>query len=567
MWSYQYFWEGAKEWSSQRINQLQILKNIAFKIIDFIAQFEDELVKIWNKPKFVRNSNYVITLDRISNDSLVRKLLKHGGMEKQIDEWRALGIVIGDFDIRTITDDEKYIHLPFDTKYFKDMESEILALFDNLDDQLDGRLIKSENYQALNTILPKFKEKVQTIYIDPPFNTGDDFAYVDRFQDSTWLSLMQNRLDKAKLFITKTGGLVLHLDWNANYLGRNLIEETFGKENFINEVIWRIGWVSGYKTQVDAFVRNHDTIYIFAKTNRKEYFFRKTSSKIPYHSFKTSIIEDELRNIKEKWGIENINIKNVKLTIKDEKNIVYKIGLETKEGEYNIEDTWNSSEYEDLHSNKIKRNAKEYTPNGSEITQKPEQLLQRIIGLTTEKGQCVLDYFSGSGTTVAVAHKLKRKWIGIELATYFETDILFRMKQVLAGVGKNEPCGISKEIEWKGGGFFKYYKLEQYEESLSNCKYEDGDLFNIPSTSPYQQYVFLKDEKMLRSLDIDLKNNQINIDLSSLYPDIDIPETLSNLTGKWIKRIGQHLVEFTDSTTININELDYKLIKPLIWWE
>jgi hypothetical protein len=93
LWSYQYFWEGAKEWTAARINELQILKDIAFKIIDFISQFEDELVKIWNKPKFVKNSNYVITLDRLNNLELIEKILNHIHINEQIKEWQELGIV------------------------------------------------------------------------------------------------------------------------------------------------------------------------------------------------------------------------------------------------------------------------------------------------------------------------------------------------------------------------------------------------------------------------------------------------------------------------------------------
>jgi hypothetical protein len=137
------------------------------------------------------------------------------------------------------------------------------------------------------------------------------------------------------------------------------------------------------------------------------------------------------------------------------------------------------------------------------------------------------------------------------------------MKKVLA----YDKSGISKEVkEYQGGGFFKYYELEQYEDALRNCKYEDGDLFTRPNTSPYQEYVFMKDEKMLKALEIDYKNNKVKVDLSKLYPDIDIAETLSNLTGKWIKKITDSEVEFTDGTKINTKDLDYKLIKPLIWW-
>jgi len=145
------------------------------------------------------------------------------------------------------------------------------------------------------------------------------------------------------------------------------------------------------------------------------------------------------------------------------------------------------------------------------------------------------------------------------------------MKKVLA----YDKSGISKEIkEYQGGGFFKYYELEQYEEALANCKYEENDLFHSPSKTPYQEYVFMKDEKMLKALEIDYEKNKVKVDLDKLYPNpsaplgtsIDIAETLSNLTGKWIKKISDNEVEFEDGTKINIKDLDYKFIKPLIWW-
>ena len=105
----------------------------------------------------------------------------------------------------------------------KDLEIEILKLFDNLDYSLDGWIIKSENYQALNTILPKFKEKAQTIYIDPPFNTGEDFSYVDRFQDSSWSSLVNDRIMKSLEFLQKTGCCFFHLNENVKYYGKILL--------------------------------------------------------------------------------------------------------------------------------------------------------------------------------------------------------------------------------------------------------------------------------------------------------------------------------------------------------
>ena len=173
----------------------------------------------------------------------------------------------------------------------------------------------------------------------------------------------------------------------------------------------------------------------------------------------------------------------------------------------------------------------------------------------------IFDFFLGSGTTTAVAHKLGRKWLGIEMGEHFYTVVLPRMKKVLA----YDKSGVSKKIkDYQGGGFFKYYELEQYEDALRQVKYKDGDLFEIPGKDPYSQYIFMKDQKMLDA--VELKKNKVKVKLENLYPNIDIPETLSNLSGKWIKKINKDEVEFEDGEKINIKNLDYELIKPLIWW-
>ncbi len=210
-----------------------------------------------------------------------------------------------------------------------------------------------------------------------------------------------------------------------------------------------------------------------------------------------------------------------------------------------------------------------YTHNWNFPTENSEILLKRVIESTSDEGDLVMDFFLGSGTTIAVAHKLKRKWIGIEMGEHFYTVILPRMKKVLA----YDKSGISKEKDVKekynektAGGFFKYYTLEQYEDTLRRVKYEDNDLFRNPYQDIYNQYIFMRDLKMLHALEIDYDNNKVKVDLTKLYENIDIAETLSNLTGKWIKRITSDYIVFEDSKKVNIKDLYYKLIKPLIWW-
>ncbi len=611
LWSYQYFWEGAKEWSADRVNELQILKDIAFKIIDFISQFEDELVKIWNKPKFVKNSNYVITLDRIKDISLVERILEHKIINEQIKEWQELGIVDENFKVGDIfTSDlmgkhlsEKYQHLPIDTKYFKDLELEILSQFDDLDKSLDGWLIKSENYQALNTILPKFKEKVQTIYIDPPFNIGEDFIFIDNYQDSSWLSLMNNRIEKSRDFLSKEGNFYLHLDHIAEHYGKILLDNTFKEENFKAKITWNTGEnISGFKSKALNWIRQADFIHYYTKTDKN--IFQKAYEIIGEGKNGIGWLDILGKNKKElyieKWENGEFIQERVNFKVKAKGTI------------------WNDI-YCFQYSEPRITESLSFRSN-----QKPENLLRRIIQTSSNPEGLVLDYFVGSGTTCAVAQKLNRRWLGIEMGDHFneiyldlvkikkqaereendesEEEIidennpaivevlsetksektvlmkkigaLGRMKIVL-GCDKEFKAvhtpvirkpHLTKDVNWQGGGFFKYYELEQYEEALANCKYGDGDLFTVHGRSPYQEYVFLKDEKMLKAMEIDYENNKVKVDLDKLYPNIDIAETLSNLIGKWIRKISDSEVEFEDGTKINTKDLDYKLIKPLIWW-
>ncbi len=581
LWGYQYFWEGASEWSADRVNELQILKDIAFKIIDFISQFEDELVKIWNKPKFVKNSNYVITLDKIRDEKLVEKIKKHKNYKEQVKEWEELGI------------DKDNPKAPIDTKYFKDLELEILSQFEDLDKSLDGWLIKSENYQALNTILPKFKEKVQCIYIDPPFNldSSDQFMYRTNYKNANWATLLENRLRIARKWLNEKGSIFVRCDYNGNWLLRPLMNEIFGEGNFRNEIVVKRGAPkAGLFLQFENLKSigvMYDNLYWFSKNVDKVMgkFIQvfPEAKKGYWTSFKKIYDRPTLR-----YEILGINLTkgqwmwNKKRSYQAVENYRKYLEVAQKTGE-TLEEYWERTgrklDFIRRHGDTIQYwvSQKEktlldndwldipgYSQGWNFKTENSEILLKRVIESTSNEGDWVLDFFLGSGTTTAVAHKLKRKWIGIEMGEHFYSVVLPRMKKVLA----YDKSGISKEVkEYQGGGFFKYYELEQYEEALANCKYEDGDLFTVPSRSPYQEYVFMKDEKMLKALEIDYEEEKVQVDLAKLYPNIDIAETLSNLTGKWIKKVSDGEVEFEDETKINTKDLDYKFIKPLIWWE
>jgi adenine-specific DNA-methyltransferase len=368
------------------------------------------------------------------------------------------------------------------------------------------------------------------------------------------------------------------------------MDEIFGKENFRNEIIVKRGSPKAGLFEQFGELKTigvmYDNLYLYSRTMEAGWkgFIKILGEKKEgyWTSFKKIYDRPTMR-----YEIEGINLETGQWMWSKERAYRavenYKKYLElSKESGESLEDYWRRtgiSEFVRRHNNTIQYwvNPKEevlldnnwldipgYSSTTDFKTENSEILLKRVIESTSNKNDLIMDFFLGSGTTTAVAHKLKRKWIGVEMGEHFYTVILPRMKKVLFC----DKSGISKEVkEYQGGGFFKYYELEQYEETLANTTYENSDLFQIGNKSTYEQYVFMKDEKMLKALEIDYNNNKVNVDLGKLYENIDIAETLSNLIGKWIKKINNDSVELRNGIVINTKDLDYKLIKPLIWWE
>ena len=580
---YNYLFKEKQEWTKERLDQIYKFQEITELIIDFVSKFEDELVKIWNKPRFVFNSNYVITLDRIVKQNkekgfeIIEKIIDHKNFDEQVKEWKELVIIDNDFDKNKIIQkavtgkelNKKYQFLPIDTKYFKDLEIEILSLFDDLDNQLDGWLIKSENYQALNTILPKFKGKVQTIYIDPPFNKEQDadYLYNVKYKDSTWITLLENRLKLSRDLLKYTGSIFVRCDYNGNMYVRLLMNEIFGEENFRNEItIAKSKEFFKTMTHIEKFSEETESLFFFSKTDKLKFnlIYKEKEKPSKYEPF-LPVSEKTYRDFRiingkkyysplgRKWGIKQEDIDKFlaegRLKYENGKWYLYTFQEPFK-------DVW--IDYQG------------YSRNWGFKTENSEIFLKRVIESTSNEGDLVMDFFLGSGTTTAVAHKLGRKWIGIEMGEHFYSVVLPRMKKVLA----YDKSGISKEKDVKekynennAGGFFKYYELEQYEEILRKAKYlepkEQKTLFDKDFN-----YIFSVDSKMLDAIELDYENNKVKVDLTKIYPEkqIDIAETLSNLKGKWIKRINENEVEFEDGEKVNIKNLDYRSIKNLIWW-
>lgn len=555
LWLCNYVLDDITQWRQEKIEELNTLKKVAFTIIDYIADFEDELKAIWCKPKFAKKVEYVFSLDRIDS-ALLDSVINDEGFKAQLKEWQELRLIDESFDIKNIND-EKYKFLPLDTKHFnKATKYKILSTFKDIESTLNGELIKADNFQALNTLLPKYQNKVDLIYIDPPFNTGSDFEYKDKFQNSTWLTLMENRLELAREFLSDRGSFYLHLDHNANYRGRELLNEVFGEENFRNEIVWHF---RTYQGQVqDYFPRKHNLIYWYTKNNQtKDNFFEISYSNnfedtVDYKRWKEFLVnENEIRypnypkTDSRFEGYLNRYLKSVEKPL--DGDLICKING------YVVDDVWI-----DIQAIDPKAKAERMESN-TNLTQKPEALLQRIIKASSNEDSIVFDYHLGSGTTLATAHKLGRKWLGVEMGEHFYKVIIPRMKKVIGGF----VSGISKEVEFKGGGAFRYYELESYEESLEQCEY----VLDKDSIIDYR-----KSRKLIKALN---KDEAINLDMSGYRENFDILHTMANVLGLKIQRLfldskGIECVEFDNGDIVSSDNVDlckYPKLTKLIWWE
>ncbi|RVY94435.1 site-specific DNA-methyltransferase [Helicobacter pylori] len=318
-----------------------------------------------------------------------------------------------------------------------------------LKDKNTNYLIKGNNLIALHSLKKKFAKQVKCIYIDPPYNTGNDsFNYNDNFNHSSWLVFMKNRLEAAREFLSDDGSIYINLDYNEVHYCKVLMDEIFKRENFRSEIIWRMGFLSGYKTAAKKYIRNHDTILFYSKSDN--YLFNKTY--IENKDFLPLLTKNEVQNAFKKFSFPQEKVDDF-LTF---------INHENRGEKYPLEDTWNSNKWDKLNSiaidSSVSRVDETIAIDDENFKgQKPESLIQRILEVSTQENDLVLDFFAGSGTTCAVAHKMKRRYIGIEQMDYIETITKERLKKVIEG----EQGGISKKCNFKGGGSFVYAELKE----------------------------------------------------------------------------------------------------------
>ena len=349
-------------------------------------------------------------------------------------------------------------------------------------------LIQGDNLEALKALLPFYAGRVKCVYIDPPYNTRSAFAhYDDNLEHATWLSLMWPRLELLRDLLAEDGSIWVSIDDHEAHYLKVVMDEVFGRRNFIDTVIWRKNYSP--KSSARHFSSDHDYILVFAKDadafkpnpmsrtekqnkayknidddprgpwrpnnlaarnyySKGTYGIRCPSGRFiegpPAGSY-WRISEEKFRDMNRDgriwWGKSGNNVPAPKIYLSEVKQGVVPQTL------------WN---YEDVgHTQDAKKEVVSLFGDDVFGTPKPERLIQRILHIATAPGDLVLDSFLGSGTTAAVAHKMNRQWIGVEMGEHAVTHCAPRLTKVIEG----EQGGISKAVGWQGGGGFRFYRL------------------------------------------------------------------------------------------------------------
>jgi adenine-specific DNA-methyltransferase len=354
-------------------------------------------------------------------------------------------------------------------------------------DIFDNRLIFGDNLLALKALEQEFAGKVKCVFIDPPYNTGSAFThYDDGIEHSIWLSLMRDRLELIRRLLSDGGSLWITIDDNEAHYLKVLADEIFGRDCFVASVIWEKA--DSPRNSARQFSTDHDYILVYSKapdwlprrlprTEEADSIYSNPDNdergpwlpgdpyaNKPYSKGRYTIegptgrkfspppgrfwrvSEEKLRDLDSDgriwWGPTGDARPSIKRYLSEVSDLV-------------VRTLWTKK---DVGSNRTSKNEMRALFPGDEsfTTPKPEALIERILRTSTEPNDLVLDSFAGSGTTGAVAHKMGRRWIMVELGEHCHTHIIPRMKKIIDGVDKG---GVTEAVEWKGGGGFRYFHI------------------------------------------------------------------------------------------------------------
>jgi len=593
--------ESTNEVKETKFERIKIFKDLSLNVISFLSQLEDFQKKLWEKKKFVIETNYCMTLDKI-DEEYYNEIFNN---KKQLKEWEILfgDEALASYDGTKVPAPEDIKYLVLDTKFFDTkFKYKLLSKFDNLDEDIDGVLICGENFGALNLLQDRYKEQIKTVYIDPPYNTGNDgFIYSDGYAHSSWMSLMEDRLRLSKNLLSYADSLYFSsIDKNELYNLKMLMDSTLTEFNFINAIV-NVNNPKGRSDQKNLPTA-HENILFYAKDGAITYGWnpqqkvirrynkvdkdgkyrfidlRKTGDNDRridrqnmfyyfYHNEDDGILSVSREELSDKNLIKIPPMKNsategrwrweLKTSLENIDRLVAKYMPNKQqwsifEKDYLSDDerVMPTSVWDEKPFNS-ERGTETFVNLGFEKeifkNPKPTGLIEYIFEHSINKTDIILDFFAGSGTTGHAVINLnredqgKRKYILVEMGEYFDTVTKPRIQKAIYTDSWEDGKPTTKNGVSQ---IFKYFKLESYEDTLNNLTVKTKE---IPSLykNEYLLHYILDDETKQSQLDIDKFKTPFDYTLQissgivgeTKEINIDLIETFNYLIGLQVKSL------------------------------
>ena len=509
---------------TEKLANVEVFKvNQFIEMLEFKKYWEDSYTKYSNKigltagRKFIDESTDVV-LDFPFKDTVLKAGMSNEDLENSVDaDEPFLNEVIAKPEIDELFEPKVLVNArKYDNSNRGGYKTSSISDDDNL-------VIKGNNLIALHSLKKRYAGKVKLIYLDPPYNTTKDFDYNDKFTHATWLTFMKSRLEIAWDLLVEDGTIWISIDDNESHYLKVLADSVFGRENFLNEVIWQRAYapVNLKKT----FSRSHDYIQVYAKNNSSN----KKLNRLPRSAEANSRYKNLDNDPRGPWKSDNLSVgpavqSNIyEITTPSGRKVLppngYSWRLSKDRLKEFIDDNriWFGKDgdnvpsikrflsevggvvaqtlwtYQEVGHNQDAKKEIKTLFEGQALfgTPKPEKLLQRILTLGSNKNDLVLDFFMGSATTQAVAMKMGRRFIGIEQMEYINTVSVPRLQKVIEG----EQGGISKDVNWQGGGSFVYAELMEKNQ---------GYLKDLQKSESIQELVEVYN-RMKENADIDFR--------------------------------------------------------------
>ncbi len=567
--------------------KIKVLRKIAGKLIDFLAQLEDFQKKLWLKKKFIIETNYCITLDRLPEEFYAEV----AACDAQCEEWIKLFAIdeIGSSqrDTKAQTGDlfgAKEIEftrpltveflkannkLVLDTRFFDDsFKARLVASIENFDEQCDGLLIHSENFQALNLLQERYREQVKCVYIDPPYNTGGDgFSYKDSYQHSSWLSMFAGRMECFLPLMSMYGVFFASIDDNEMSSMKNILDDYFGFDQFVSQIIiqsnkrgqtyqsvaktheYLFCYIASYYAEIFELpkeiasnalrddvghyelweLRNRNPkfgkhnrpnlyypIYVDSKNINEDGYAKLSLIKSDQFSFEVFPKNSEGKDSCWRWGKEKVAVALSKnnlsvLVAKQKRDGGWNIYEKARKGSTKAKSIWTETEVINEQGT-VEVGSLGFTEFGFP---KPTGLLKKVLQIGSKNEDLILDYFAGSGTTGHAVIKLNRedegnrKYILVEMGDYFDTVLKPRIAKVVYSESWKDGKPTARHTGISH--CFKYLRLESYEDTLNNLRLD----YNPQRQKALAANPTLKEDYMLHYLlDVETRGSQslLNID-------------------------------------------------------